>query len=212
MKTQMRFQKYLCLVMILVGAIALFYAFSYCTGSLAELGATLKSDNKTSLFKAREGMNDASLYVDIQGFNNMLMWFGIVMILLAVLLYITSCNKRRKYYISNYVAIGLCAGGNIVLSVVAMIMNAGWKSEFLNIDFERWFKYWDSLNIPGLDIAPHYSESTVMFDLAYAVYPLVIVASLLLILNLVWKIMLMQGEKKLLAGGQNIQPAGGESL
>ena len=37
-----------------------------------------------------------------------------------------------------------------------------------------------------------------MFDLAFVMYALVIVASVLLILNLVWKIKLMQGEKKLL--------------
>ncbi len=211
MKTQMRFQKYICLAMIIVGALATLFAFCYCTGSLAELGQTLNAKGK-SLFKASDGKYDATLFIDIQSFNNMLMYFGIVMVLLAVSLYITSCNKRRNYYVTNFVATGACAGGNIILSLVAMILNGIWRGKFLNIDFAKWDAYWanqiknntiynpdGSILVDGADVvAVHYSESTVMFDLAFVMYALVIVASVLLILNLVWKIRLMQGEKKLL--------------
>lgn len=199
--------------MLIVGALATLFAFCYCTGALAELGQTLNAKGK-SLFKASDGKYDATLFIDIQGFNNMLMYFGIVMILLAVSLYITSCNKRRNYYVTNFVATGACAGGNIVLSLVAMILNGIWRGKFLNIDFAKWYAYWEtqiknntiynpdgSILVDGADvIAVHYSESTVMFDLAFVMYALVIVASVLLILNLVWKIKLMQGEKKLLGG------------
>ena len=118
MKTQMRFQKYMCLAMLLVGALSLLYAFFYCSGALSELGQAIKLDgvNRVSAFTAAEGKYDAVFYNDIQPFNNLLMIMGIVMILLAVVLYITGCNKRRNYYISNYVATGLCAGGDIVIS------------------------------------------------------------------------------------------------
>jgi len=167
---------------------------------MVELGDTLNTKFK-SYFKAAEGKNDATLYVQIQGFNNMLMYFGIVMILLAVLLYITACNKRRNYYVSNYVAIGVCAGGNIIMSVISLIMNGIWRSEFLNVDFAAWKDYWDKRLEIIPDITPHYSESTLMFDLGFVVYILVILASIALILNLIWKIKLMQGEKKLLANG-----------
>ncbi len=203
MKTQMRFQKYLCLVLLILGAIATLYAFCYCTGSMVELGQTLDTKYR-SFFKAAEGKYDATLYVEIQGFNNMLMYFGIVMILLAVLLYITACNKRRNYYVSNYVAIGVCAGGNIVMSVICLIMNGMWRSKFLNVDFAAWENYWDEriASRPGAAIVKHYSESTATFDIGFVVYILVILASILLILNLIWKIKLMQGEKKLLANGQ----------
>lgn len=184
--------------MIIVGALATLFAFCYCTGSLAELGQTLDAKGK-SLFKAGSGKNDATLFIDIQSFNNMLMYFGIVMVLLAVSLYITSSNKRRNYYVTNFVATGACAGGNIILSLVAMILNGIWRGKFLNIDFARWKALWDQY-ADDPSVVPHYSESTVMFDLAFVMYALVIVASVLLILNLVWKIKLMQGEKKLLGG------------
>lgn len=205
----MRFQKYLCLVILILGALATLYAFVYCTGALSELGFTIDQKLGTSYFNASEGKYDATLYNEIQGFNTMLMYFGIVMILLAVLLYITACNKRRNYYISNYVATGVCAGGNIILSLVSLIMNAIWRGKFLNVDFVEWKAYWDRRVEMVSTIVPHYSESTVMFDLGFAVYSLVILASVALILNLIWKIKLMQGEKKLLAEGRL---AGGEAV
>ena len=213
MKAQMKFQKWLCLAMIIVGALALLYAFCYMTGSLSELGQSinLKTSGHESKFVAAKGKNDALLFDEIQPFNTMMMYFGIVMILLAVVLYITACNKRRNYYVSNYVATGVCAGGNIILSLVCLIMNAHWRSEFLNVDFETWHYYYqDLLDRDRITEAGfHYGDSTAWFDVGFAVYAIIIVASVLLILNLVWKIMLMKGEKKLLSDGV---VAGGEAL
>lgn len=188
--------------MLIVGAIAVLYSFCYCTGALAELGQAINITSGESYFQAAEGKNDALLFKDIQGFNNILMICGIVMVLLAVILYITACNKRRNYYISNYVATGVCAGGNIIISIVLMVMNAMWRGKFLNVDFDSWMKYYKNMQaIFGEDAFPmHYSESTLWFDIGFAVYILVILASIALILNLVWKIKLMQGEKQLLNG------------
>ena len=156
MKAQMKFQKYICIALIIVGALALFYAFSYCTGSMSELGQTINETTGKSYFIARPGKNDALLFKEIQSFNTMLMYFGIIMILLSVLLFITSCHRRRNYYISNYVATGVCAGGNIVLSIVAMIMNGIWKGEFLNVDFERWLEYYDKRQEARPDVVVQY--------------------------------------------------------
>ena len=221
MKTQMRFQKYICLAMLIVGALATVYSFCYATGGLAELGRLLNTDN-TSLFMAGEGKNDATLFIDIQGFNDALMYCGIVMIVLAVCLYITSCQKRRNYYISNYVATGVCAGGNIIMSIILMALNGVWMGKFTNVDFASWAKY-NADNIESLtnyyhdrlelDVVPpevlapyqHYSESTAWFAVGFVVYALVIIASVMLILNLVWKIKLMQGEKRLLNGSATVE-------
>lgn len=212
MKTQMRFQKYICLVMIIVGALALAYAFCYASGGLAELGHQVEMDG-TSMFETyAEGKYDATLFVKIQGFNDALMYCGIAIILLAVCLYITSCNKRRNYYVTNYVATGVCAGGNIIISVILMALNGVWMGRFKNVDFAAWAEF----NANGAldyieagrevpDVYKHYSESTLWFQIGFVVYALVIVASVLLILNLVWKIKLMQGEKKLLNGSVTVE-------
>lgn len=206
MKAQIKFQKWMCLVMLIVGALGLLYSFCYMTGSLSELGQSLNRlpTGVTSNFVAKKGYNDALLYEDIQGFNTLMMYFGIAMVLLAVVLYITACNKRRNYYVSNYVATGLCVGGNIVMSLVCLIMNAHWRSEFLKVDFESW-----KLLLDDPLIVPHYGDSTAWFDVGFAVYAIIIVASVLLVLNLIWKIMLMKGEKQLLSNGL---VAGGETV
>ena len=211
MKAQMKFQKWMCLVMLIVGALGLLYAFCYMTGSLSELGYSINQTGavRTSKFVARKGYHDALLYDDIQGFNTLMMYFGIAMILLAVVLYITASNKRRNYYVSNYVATGLCAGGNIVMSLVCLIMNASWRSEFLKVDFESWKAFNESGVELGLITETHYGDSTAWFDVGFAVYAIIIVASVLLVLNLIWKIMLMKGGKQLLS---NSVVAGGETV
>lgn len=200
MKAQMRFQKIMCLVMLIMGALTLLYAFCYCTGGLAELGQNINirpNGEHDSVFDAAPGKNDATLYDDIQGFNNLLMWFGIVMILVAVLLYVTACHKRRNYYVTNYIAIGICVGVCIVLPLVAIIMNAGWSAEFANVDFDEWYAVVQrNHELFGAEL--HYSDSMLWFNLGYVVYILMMVAAVLLALNLVWKVLLMRGEKKLL--------------
>lgn len=190
--------------MLIVGALGLLYAFLYCSGSLAELGQAFKNEGgaKVSLFTAAEGKYDYNFYNDIQGFNNALMYCGIAMILLAVLLYITACNKRRNYYVSNFVATGLCAGGNIVMSLVLLIYNAIWRGEFLKVDFVAWEAAYAEYIDLGMPENVHFSDSTLWFDVGFVVYPIIIIASVVLIFNLVWKIMLMKGEKKLLAASQ----------
>ena len=216
MKTQMKFQKYLCLVMLILGALSLAYAFFYLSGSMAELGQNKEpilgsTEQFKSLFEAAEGKYDYKLYELIQPFNNTLMYCGIVMVLLAVVLYVTACNKRRNYYITNYVAIGACAGTNIVMSIVLMALNASWRSKFLNVDFDAWYAVNKDYLSPGMEAlrdSYHYSESTLWFDLGFVVYALIIVASVLLVLNLVWKILLMRGEKKLLNGGSKAVEGG----
>lgn len=193
--------------MLVVSVLALMYAFFYLTGGMAELGQSNKAgpqgsgEQFVSAFEAAEGKNDYKLFERIQPFNDALMYCGLAMVLMAVLLFVTSCNSRRKYYISNYVVTGACALGDIVISIVLMVLNGSWKSEFLNVDFDAWYKYNEIFIKYGQPDAVHYSESVFWFDIGFVVYALVIVASLVLIFNLVWKILLMRGEKKLLSGG-----------
>lgn len=199
--------------MIIVGALGLLYSFFYLSGSMAQLGQAIDPDTpRSSTFEARDGYNDALLFDRIQSFNDIMMYCGIAMILLAVILYVTACNKRRNYYVSNYVATGLCVGGNIAMSIFLMITNSVWRGEFMNVDFESWAEYNDIVRATAGEsdtIEIFYGDSPLWFDIGYAVYGIIIVASLILILNLVWKIMLMKGEKRLL---KSSMLAGGETL
>jgi hypothetical protein len=83
-----------------------------------------------------------------------------------------------------------------------MAMNGGYKASFLNnTDFDAWYAL-DQAERINNNIESAYSKSTVMFDLGFVLYAIIIVAALALIFNLVWKILCMKSEKKLLSGEQ----------
>ncbi len=189
----------MCLVTLILGALSAVYCFIFCSGGLANIGISLgpKEEGKPNydpVFRPAQ-----ELYVDAQGFNNALLIISIIMILVAALLYITSTNKRRNYYISNYVATGIVCTFNIVVSIVLMVMIGQYMSRFMGI-----------INDPVLNafyVAKaeananvEYVSSTWNFALGFVVYTLVIIGSIGLILNLMWKVKLMKGEKELLAG------------
>jgi hypothetical protein len=87
-----------------------------------------------------------------------------------------------------------------------MALNGSWKAKFLQVDFDAWetFNY-DTYIKWGDTTSAHFSNSTLWFDLGFVVYSIIIVASILLILSLVWKIMLMKGEKRLLNGDTTVK-------
>lgn len=198
MKTQMKFQKIMCLIMLLVGALSAIYCFMYCTGGLVNIGMSLsKKDGKPNY---TAGFEDAQkLYVDVQPFNTALLILSIVMIVAAALLYITATNKRRNYYVTNYVATGIVCATDIAVSIYVLIQNTIFMNRFIGIINDP------KLNEMYIEIAKSrpdvsYVTSTWPFVVGYVVYILVILACVGLILNLVWKLKLMKGEKQLLSG------------
>jgi hypothetical protein len=135
------------------------------------------------------------LFEDIQPFNSQLVAVSIVMIVLAVFLFVTRTHLRRRYYISNHVAIWVAGLANIAVSVWGILNILKFKKQFLTeVDFEAWLEMREL--IPDFP----YTESTLWLDLNIASRLLLIVISLLLFVNLIWKIMLMKYEDRLLAG------------
>lgn len=203
MKAQMKFQKIMCLVMLLVGALSAIYCFIYCTGPLANIGVTLSKKDGLPDYDAVFGPAQ-ELYVDVQPFNTALLILSIVMIVAAAVLYITATNKRRNYYISNYVATGLVCGVDVAVSLYVFIQNSIFLGRFNNLmsdpvisgEFKR-----ISESRPDVE----YVTSTWTFALGYVVYIIVIAACAALIFNLIWKIKLMKGEKMLLNGQSTVE-------
>lgn len=197
MKTQMKFQKLICLLTLIAGAIAIAYAFFYCTGGLVTL-----SQAKSSIdgFTPVDGKNGVEVYDNVQGFNNLLVTFGIIIVLIAVALYATATSTRRNYYLDNYIVISVAVVALLVISAIAIAMNAGWEAQFRNVDFATWretnaeFEQLMGLKANSLP----YSESTLWFSIGYVVYGFVILCAIAQCLNLLWKIKLMKGEKELL--------------
>lgn len=189
MKTQMRFQKTLCLLTLIMSAITIVYAFGFITGGMATVGDIF--DYRNNYFNAANVFNFG------QQVNDIILNLGIVFLCLVALMYIFACQKRRNYYITNYIAIGVSALYMVVFAVVGIILVVQTQVMFISeVDWETFY----GGNI-SLDRFAHTGDSQVMFYIGYVVYFLVILNALALGYNLLWKIKLMKGEKALLEAG-----------
>lgn len=131
MKTQMRVQKILMLVSLVVAALVFVYALFFLTGGLGNVYRFIdKTDGDVIHCKN---------FVDTsQSFVSTLVVLGIVMIVLVAVMYLMACHTRRKYYVTNYVAIGAFVAFALVVAIylVAMVAttmnlyqnNINWKS------------------------------------------------------------------------------------
>lgn len=186
MKTQMRFQKILMLVSLVVAALTFVFALFFLTGSL---GYATK-------YGGADSINAENLVEVSQGFVDTLVVLAIVLIVLAAVLYITSCNSRRNYYITNYIAIGLFVAFSLAVSIYIIISVSQMLSLFLNeinweIVPEKVVALMGQYPIDRGDLYP--------FILGYVVAAIVVIDAAVLVLNAVWKHLLMKGEKELLA-------------
>lgn len=204
MKSQMKFQKILCLLTLIIGALAFVYACSFMTGDLAALYKWQSS--KSALAKPSQLGPDPigadGVYAAASSTNGTLVVLAIVLIVASVFLFITSSNKRRNYYITNYVAIIGCATVYTVLAIVCIALISSVLAQFEGSI--KWDVYWEYSQIKSSSGAARYGEYSrnyVMFILGYIMYAVVILNAAALILNLIWKIKLMKGEKALLAQG-----------
>ena len=189
-KKQMTLQR-ITSFLLLVAAVLVFV---YSLGIMTDLYDSLYL---VSSYKEthRNYVEGSYIYRNMQPFNQQLTTAGILLILSAVSLFIFRSNDRRKYYIANYITIGVNAILNIGVSIWALINVIAYRAEFLLVDFEKLAKVASLYNIS-------YTESTFWFDAVWFVAAFVILVTALSIFNLVFKIVLMRAEKKLLEEGK----------
>ncbi len=138
------------------------------------------------------------IFYDMQEFNRQYVNMNVIVLLLTLLLFLTNTHSRRRYYIGNYFACAVCAGGILYSNYWAHYIIEHFKLVFqTTVDFEALKEFSERRNT--LYLGP---EDTLMFDLHYAVAALGILAVVLLAVNLIWKILLMRGEKKLVEAGK----------
>ena len=132
----------------------------------------------------------------MQDFNKSLLKYAIGLILLACLLFLTQTHVRRKYYVGNYVAVGLYSAATVAYVAWAHAYIEGYKAAFLTqIDFEALKQHAEMWKTA-------YVDSTFWFDAHYAVYAVLLIVTVLLVLNLIWKIRLMKAEQRLIKAGK----------
>ena len=191
-KKQMTAQKILCLAAIIVSGMFFLYSLGLMTDLYDSLYSTMRNPNNID----QTSVPGSQIYYYMQDFNNTILICSIVLILLAVLLYVTNTHIRRRYYIGNLFSIGVFAAASIGMSVYGHIYIEAYKAWYLtNLDFEalkEFSEMWGTL----------YTDSTFWFDLHYLVFGLMIVVSVLLVCNAVWKLSLMKDEAKLVEEGK----------
>ncbi len=192
-KRQMTAQKLVCILAIVASVLV----FVYSLGLLTDLYDSLYSTMMNPANLEDTDVPGSIIYYDMQDFNRSLLKAGIGLILLACLLFVTNTHKRRKYYIGNYAAVGLYAAAGVAAAAWAHGEIARYRAQFLEIDF-------DALQFHSELWETPYIDSTFWFDAHYAVFALALLASALLVLNVIWKIWLMKDEKKLIEAGRAV--------
>ena len=185
------------LVSLIVTAITFVFGLFFLSGSLGYAG-NYSSASGASSIGAKEFVEKSQGYV--KTFVNL----AIVFIVLAVLLFVTSCNKRRNYYVTNYVAIGLFVAFALVMVVYLFIMVTNTRDLFLN-SINWTLAEAVSANFPEY---PMNRSENYQFIIGYIVGVIIIIDAVLLVLSTVWKILLMKGEKKLLEQSAQVAEEG----
>ncbi|MBR4360315.1 MAG: hypothetical protein IKP32_06815 [Clostridia bacterium] len=196
-KKQMKLQKLLCILSIAASALVFLYSLGIMT-DLFDMLYNMMPDH-ANIDNDRIG-GGARIYYDMQDFNHQLLWVGIILILISCSLLLTNTHTRRKYYISNYISIGLTFAANVCAAVWGHVQIAGYKQTYLStIDFTELERQLTRRRVGDL-----FTSSTFWFDIHYFVFVVPLIVSILLVLNLIWKIRLMNDERSLLEQGKAV--------
>ena len=186
-KKQVKLQRIICLALLIISAVIFIYSLGIMTDLYDSLYSTYRR-GKTSI-------TGAEVYMDMQGFNKSFLYASIGMILLSALLFVTNTASRRRYYIGNYCAIGLFSIASIAMIVWAHGQIETFKAQWLTIDFA-------ALADHAVKRKTLYTESTFWFDIHYVIFGLLLIGTVLLIANTIWKCKLMKEEQALIAQGK----------
>lgn len=186
-RKQMTYQKIVCVLVLIASALVFVYSLGISTDLYDALAKTILYPDydldQTSVPGSR-------VYYDMFEFNSLFTKVAIGLILVTLILFITNTHARRKYYIGNYIAVGLSTAANIGISIWCIPQIMDYKAQYQNnVDFEAlktFSKDWGTLYIGP--------EDTFWFDISYVVFGILLFTSCLLIINLVWKIIVMNAE------------------
>lgn len=176
------------LVTLVVAALSFVYALSFCGGTIYQYNSLYDQINKVEEVEGAE-----ALFLASQKYNDILIGLSVAFIVIVALNFVMASQSRRNYYVTNYVSIILTAVYAVVFAILLLVFVSNTFSLFAAIDKEvAEFEY--SL------VMDDFKYSVVNFILGYLMAALMIVNAVILVLNLVWKIKLMKGEKQLLKG------------
>ncbi len=187
-KKQLKIQKFICLLCVIAAALT----FVYALGMITDIQEALRSTMRNPLKPTQTKVEGSWIYYDMQPFNKQFVDLALVPILLACLLYITNTHSRRKYYVTNFLAVGAYSAATIGICLWAHKQIEAFAVQYMTtINFEQLEEYAAFMGTPYLD-------NTNMLDLHRWVFAIAAFSVVVLVANTVWKVILMHSEKKLL--------------
>lgn len=188
----LKIQKYICLLCVIAAAISFVYALGMATDIYDALYYAADLKGRAD----RDWVTGAQIYVQIQDFNNAFVNASVVLILLGCALFITQTNSRRKYYTTNYLAVGAYSIATVAVSIWAKIKICGYAKQYMQtIDFDELYNF-------SVENKSLYLDNTDLLDLHWAVFALALIAVAALLGNMIWKIILVRKENELLEAGK----------
>ena len=188
-KKQMTLQRVVCYLLLAAAVLVFVYSLGIMTDMYENNFAYLAEDPDSPLVEGTE------IYYNMQEFNQSLTGVGIALILLAISQFVTQTHSRRKYYIANYITVGVTAVANVAASVWALIKVFSYRADYLLIDFEG-VAFWADI------LGKEYTESTFWFDISIFVFAFLIIVTGLSVFNLYFKNKVMKEEQALIAAGK----------
>lgn len=188
----LKFQRIICLFCIIAAAVS----FVYALGMITDIYDALYQAAKVEGDPSRDKVTGAQIYYQMQDFNKQFVNASVVLILLGCLLYITQTHNRRKYYITNYLAVGAYSGAMLWVSIWAHNQIEAFAEQYrTTVNLEELLEYstkWKSL----------YLDNTDLLDFHRVVMAAGILAVVALVGNMIWKIVLVSKENALINAGK----------
>ena len=199
-KKQMILQRIVCFIVLIAAALVFVYSLGLLTDmyeiKLGYHAEKYYTNGMTEEALSKVKVTGSEIYYDMQQFNRELTTAGLVLIILAVSQYVFQNQNRRKYYIANYITVGVNTIGAVYYSYWGLSNILSYKERYVTtLDFEKLKKLNEAFKFP-------YTESTFWFDASKYVFGLLLVATAINVFNMVWKICLMNNEKKLVQAGK----------
>ncbi len=193
-KIQMKFQKIVCLLCIIAVAAAFVYSLGIMTDMYDAFFFTMPKPEKPDYTM----VPGSRIFYDMQDFNRLYVNINVILIVVACTIFLSNTHCRRRYYIGNYACIALYSGAVVASNIWAHNQIAAYTEQFkTTVDFEALKAYAEEWGT--LYLGP---EDTFLLDLHYGIAALCALAVVLLIANMIWKILLMRSEKKLIQAGE----------
>lgn len=192
-KLQMKFQGIITYFCLAAAALTFFYS----------LGVSTDAYFLRTLESLSIEIPGSEMYYEMQPFNKDFTNYSIILLLLAVSCLIANNNTRRRYYIANYCTTVISSIANVGVAIWAFINVFKYKAMYLAVDYSNLNRVPDrilqNLGVDPENVAGPYS--TFWFDISALVLSILIIASVLNIANMVFKIVLMKEEKRILGEG-----------